>query len=193
VGRTAIQNTHPKFRQIVHSDVSQLTPIEASLEGFDACFFCLGVSSIRMSEGEYTRVTHDLTLSVARTLVRLNPVMTFVYVSAQGTDGSGKSSMMWARVRGKTENEILALPFKGYAVRPGFIQPLHGIRSKTAAYQLAYTLLAPIIPLTTRFLPKYVTTTERLGRAMLHVAANGYHKKILESSDINQAGTAGEK
>jgi uncharacterized protein YbjT (DUF2867 family) len=188
VGRTALKNPNAKFHEIVHKDVTQLAPIETQLMGFDACFFCLGISSVGMSERDYSRITHDLTLTVARTLARLNPAMTFVYVSAQGTDSSETSRRMWARVRGRTENDIFKLPFKAYAVRPGFIQPMYGVRSKTAAYQLFYTLFKPLVPLFTKFFPQYATTSERLGRAMLRVAKRGYDKRILESTDINILG-----
>jgi uncharacterized protein YbjT (DUF2867 family) len=189
VGRTAMQRPQAKFHEMVQKDMTQLAPIEPSLIGFDACFFCLGISSVGKTEAEYTRITYGLTLSVARTLARLNPRMTFVYVSAQGTDSSEKSAMMWARVRGKTENDLQKLPFKAYSVRPGFIQPLHGIKSKTALYQIPYMLFAPLLSFFPRFFPQFATTSERLGRAMIAVAQRGYPKPILESRDINVLGT----
>ena len=163
-----------------------LTTIEPQFNGYDACFFCTGVSSAGMTEEKYTLLTYDLTLSVAQTLARLNPTMTFLYISGAGTDSTEKGRSMWARVKGRTENALLRLPFKSaYMFRPGFIQPLHGIRSKTRLYQLLYDILAPIQPLLNGRLPKYITTTEQLGRAMITVAKNGYPKSILESLDIN--------
>lgn len=137
-----------------------------------------------MSEEAYARVTYDLTVAVATTLARLNPRMTFIYVSGAGTGGRA----MWARVKGRTENALLAMPFAGaYMFRPGLIQPLHGIRSKTRLYQSFYTLALPILPLLMRLFPRSATTTERVGRAMLNVAKRGYPKRILESDDINEA------
>jgi uncharacterized protein YbjT (DUF2867 family) len=186
VGRTATGESHPKLREIVRSDLFDLAPIEKELSGFDACFFCLGVSSAGMKEADYRRVTYDLTLAVARTLARVNPGMTFVYVSGMGTDSTEKGRSMWARVKGATENALLALPLKSYMFRPAIIQPLHGIRSKTKLYDVFYTALAPLVPVLTRALPKYATTTEQMGRAMLAVARNGAPKKVLESEDINR-------
>jgi uncharacterized protein YbjT (DUF2867 family) len=186
VGRSATGQQHPKLREVTIPDLTNLTAIEPQLTGYDACFFCTGVSSAGMTEEKYTHLTYDLTLSVAQTLARLNPTMTFLYVSGAGTDSTEKGSTMWARVKGRTENALLRLPFKAaYMFRPGFIQPLHGIRSKTRLYQLLYDLLAPIQPLLKGRLPKYITTTEQLGRAMLIVAKQGYPKPILESLDIN--------
>jgi uncharacterized protein YbjT (DUF2867 family) len=186
IGRTATGQKHEKLREILRKDLADLSAIESELRGYDACFFCLGVSSAGMTEADYRAVTYDLTLAVARTLVKLNPGMTFIYVSGAGTDSSEKSRFMWARVKGKTENDLLQLPFKAeYMFRPGIIQPLHGIRSKTAAYQFFYTVMAPVTPLLTALLPRYATTTERIGRAMIEVASHGAPKPVLESQDIN--------
>lgn len=186
VGRSATGQQHPKLRELTVPDLMDLTAVEPQLTGYDACFFCTGVSSAGMTEEKYTHLTYDLTLSVAQTLARLNPTMTFLYVSGAGTDSSEKGRSMWARVKGRTENALLRLPFRSaYMFRPGFIQPLHGIRSKTRLYQLLYDVLAPIQPLIKGRLPKYITTTEQLGRAMITVAKNGYPKPILESLDIN--------
>jgi hypothetical protein len=169
--------------------VPDLFDLEASasrLEGFDATLFCLGASSGGMSEADYRRLTHDLTIAVARTLVRLNPNMTFVFVSGAGTDSTESGRTMWARVKGATENALLRMPFKAaYMFRPGVIRPLHGIRSKTAAYRITYLLMAPVLPLLQRLLPTLMTTTEQLGRAMLHAARDGAPKRILETRDIN--------
>lgn len=186
VGRSATGQQHPKLRELTVPNLMDLTTIEPQFNGYDACFFCTGVSSAGMTEEKYTHLTYDLTLSVAQTLARLNPSMTFLYISGAGTDSTERGRTMWARVKGRTENALLRLPFKSaYMFRPGFIQPLHGIRSKTRLYQLLYDILAPIQPLLNGRLPKYITTTEQLGRAMITVAKNGYPKSILESLDIN--------
>ena len=186
VGRSATGQQHPKLRELTVPDLMDLTAVEPQLTGYDTCFFCIGVTSAGMTEEKYTHLTYDLTLSVAQTLARLNPTMTFLYISGAGTDSTEKGRSMWARVKGRTENDLLRLPFKSaYMFRPGFIQPLHGIRSKTRLYQFLYDILAPIQPLLKGRLPKYITTTEQLGRAMITVAKNGYPKPILESLDIN--------
>ena len=136
IGRTPTNQHDPKLREIVHPNLWDYTSIESQLSNFDACFFCLGVASAGMSEQEYTRLTHDLTLAAAKTLARLNPQMTFVFVSGAGTDGTGQGRLMWARVKGRTENDLRQLPFKAvYSFRPGVIQPLHGIRSRTPLYR----------------------------------------------------------
>jgi uncharacterized protein YbjT (DUF2867 family) len=167
--------------------LSNLTPIEAELRGYDACFFCLGVSSAGMREQDYTRVTFDLTLAVARTLLRVNPQMTFIYVSGTGTDSSEKGRSMWARIKGRTENELLKLGFpRAYMFRPGYIQPLDGIRTKTRVYAIFYAILAPLYPLFKAIVPQYVTTTRQVGRAMIQVALNGVAQTHLENRDINR-------
>jgi len=189
VGRSTAGQKHPKLAELVRADLADLAPIEPELAGYDACFFCLGVSSAGMTEEAYRHVTHDLTLAAARTLVRLGPGMTFVYVSGAGTDSTEQGRSMWARVKGQTENALLKLPFKAaYMFRPGYIQPLHGATSRTPAYRALYAVMAPLYPLWKRLLPKYVTTTEQLGRAMLQVARHGAPKQVLESLDIDQLG-----
>lgn len=186
VGRNAIGQQHPKLRELVQADLFNLAPIEKQLQDYDACFFCLGVSSVGMTETAYRRVTHDLTLTVAQTLARLNPGMTFVYVSGAGTDSSERGRSMWARVKGATENALLQLPFEAaYMFRPGFIVPLHGIKSKTLAYRIIYSLARPFWrPLHAAY-PQAITTTEQVGRAMLRTARTGAPMSILESKDIN--------
>ena len=185
IGRSAISTRHPKLRQIVHADLMEYASIEAELSGFDACFFCLGVSSAGMKESDYARITYGYTLAAAEVLSRLNPQMSFAYVSGAGTDSSEQGRSMWARVKGRTENALLRLPFRSaYMFRPGAIEPLHGIRSKTAAYQIFYTLFKPLLPLLRRAFPNLITTTEQLGRAMLIAAKHGAPKRILESRDI---------
>lgn len=187
VGRSATGQQHPKLREVVHADLNGLTPIQDHLQGFDACFFCLGVSSAGLGEEEYRRVTYDLTIAVAHTLARLNPGMTFVYVSGAGTDSTEHGRSMWARVKGQTENALLRMPFKAaFMFRPGIIRPLHGIRSKTRSYRVLYAVLSPIVLLLARVAPNSITTTERMGRAMIHAAKNGAPKALLSTRDINE-------
>jgi uncharacterized protein YbjT (DUF2867 family) len=177
---------HDKLREIVQHDLSDLSAIEARLSGYDACFFCLGVSAVGMNEEAYRRLTYDLTVSVARTLGKLNPTMTFIYVSGAGTDSSERGRIMWARVKGRTENALLQMGFKAvFLFRPAYIQPLHGVRTKTAWYGAAYALMKPLYPLLKMLFPNYVTTTECLGRAMLNVTKRGFPKPVLENRDIN--------
>jgi uncharacterized protein YbjT (DUF2867 family) len=183
VGRAPTGQVHAKLREITHPDLYDLAPIEGELAGYDACFFCLGVSSAGMSEKDYRRLTYDLTLSAGTTLARLNPDSTFVYVSGAGTDEHGRA--MWARVKGATENALLALPFKAYMFRPGYIQPLHGIRSRTTWYRVAYVVVAPLYPLLRRMFPSAVTTTERIGQAMIAVAERGAPRRVLGPAEIN--------
>jgi uncharacterized protein YbjT (DUF2867 family) len=186
LGRNATLQRHEKLHEIVHDDLSDLSAIEGKISGYDACFFCLGVSAVGMKEEAYRRVTYDLTISVARTLVKLNPTMTFVYVSGAGTDSTGRDRVMWARVKGKTEDALLQMPFKAvYMFRPGYIQPLHGIRTKTKWYRAVYAIVGPLYPIWKLLFPKYVTTTERVGRAMLNVVRRGATKSVLENQDIN--------
>jgi uncharacterized protein YbjT (DUF2867 family) len=178
---------HERLSEIVQPDLATLSSIERQLTGFDACFFCAGVSALGMSEQDYTRVTYDLTLGVAKTLLRTSPDLTFVYVSGAATDSSEKGRMMWARVKGRTENALLSLPFRAaYMFRPGAIMPLHGIRSSTRWYNVAYVVIKPIYPVIRRVAPGMITTTEQLGRAMLAVARNGYSTHVLETADINR-------
>jgi uncharacterized protein YbjT (DUF2867 family) len=191
VGRTPTGLKHPKLREIVRSDLLDYAEIESALRGFDACFLCLGVSSTGMSESEYERVTYAVTMAAAQTLSRLNLGMTFIYICGAGTDSSEKGPVMWARVKGKTENALLRLPFKAaYMFRPGAIQPVHGARSKTPAYRVIYALAKPVLPMLLRFFPRHILTTEELGRAMLLVAKSGARKTILESSDIRDCLTS---
>jgi uncharacterized protein YbjT (DUF2867 family) len=185
VGRSATGIAHPKLRELRVDDVANLSAVDAQLSGFDACFFCLGVSSVGMSEADYRRVTYGLTLAVAKTLARLNPGMTFVYVPGAGTDSTEKGRSMWARVKGETENALLRLPLKAVMFRPGFIAPTPGIRSKTRLYRVLYALARPATPLLRAALPNHVTTSERLGHAMLRVARQESPKRIQEMADIN--------
>lgn len=185
IGRTATGVQNPKLNELMRADLFDYTPVESQLSGFDACFFCLGVASSGMSEADYFRLTYQLTLAAAETLARLNPQMTFIYVSGSGTDSSERGRMMWARVKGKTENALLRLPFKAaYTFRPGFIQPLHGIQSRTPLYRFFYTLTGPVLPLLRRMFPNQILTTEQLGQAMLVAAKRGAPKPLLEARDI---------
>jgi uncharacterized protein YbjT (DUF2867 family) len=188
VGRTATGVSHPRFAELLTPDLFDLSGIEAQLAPFDACFFCLGVSSIGMNEADYTRITHELTLGAARTLRRANDALTFVYVTGAGTDGSERGPVMWARVKGRTENALLALGFKAaYMFRPGIIQPMHAVRSKTAAYRAAYAVAGPLFRLVRRVAPRSMVTSVEVGQAMLAVARRGYPKPVLEVVDIQQA------
>lgn len=184
--RAPLAQTHPKLKAILHQDLMQLESVEDSLSGLDACFYTVGITTVGTSEADYIRITHDFTLNVAQTLVKLNPQLTFVFCSAHGADTTEKSASLWARVKGKTENDLQKVGFKAvYVFRPFVIQPLNGIRSKTAIYNLVYLLGAPLIPFLLKSLPQYVTTTERLARAMLTVARYGFSKKLLHTQDIN--------
>ncbi|MEY2194362.1 NAD-dependent epimerase/dehydratase family protein [Neobacillus sp. BF23-41] len=186
VGRSNTGQNQKKLREVKHTNFLDLTEIENTLSGYDACFFCLGVSSVGMTEESYRNITYYITLSVAQTLSKLYPNMTFIYVTGAGTDSTEKGRTMWARVKGKTENDLLRLPFKAaYMFRPGGIIPLHGVKSKTKIYQLVYDVTRPIYPLLKKLFPNSITTSEQLGRAMIKVARLGYPKSIMESSDIN--------
>ena len=186
VGRSPAGVQSAKLREIVHDNFLDFSAIESQLAGFDACFFCLGVSSVGMSEERYRHLTYDITLAAATTLSKLNPGMVFVYVTGQGTDSTEQGRLMWARIKGKTENDLLKLPFKAaYMFRPAGIQPLHGVKSRTAWVQAIYVVASPLLTWLDRVAPKYMTTTEQVGRAMIKVARDGYPKPVLESEDIN--------
>jgi uncharacterized protein YbjT (DUF2867 family) len=179
---------HAKLTELVHKDFLDYSSIEPQLTGHNACFFCLGVSSSGLSEESYSRVTYDMTMAAARALARLNLAMTFIYVSGAGTDSTEQGRSMWARVKGKSENALLRLPFKAaYMFRPGVIQPLDGITSKTASYRILYVVAKPLFPLLKLLFPRHITTTEHLGRAMIRVAQNGFPKTVLEARDINRS------
>lgn len=187
VGRTPPLQKHPKRHDLIRENLLDLAPIESDLAGYDACFFCLGISSVGMSEANYQHITYDMTLAVAQTLAKKNPEMVFIYVSGMGSDPSEQGRSMWARVKGKTENALLRLPFKAsYMFRPGFIQPLHGIQSKTKLYRYTYMLTRPLYPLWKALFPQWVTTTENVGRAMLNAVKRGSSTPYLENRDINK-------
>ena len=179
-----------KLREVIPADFYDLSTIESELSGYDACFFTLGVTSAGMDEQQYSHVTYDLTLAASQPLARLNPGMTFIYVSGAGTDSTESGRTMWARVKGKTENAILHLPFKAaYMFRPGFIQPLHGITSKTKSYRIVYAITTPVLPMLKAIFPRHIATTEEIGRAMLTVVRRGFPKSVLEAGDLIQAGS----
>jgi|SRR5580704_639168 uncharacterized protein YbjT (DUF2867 family) len=179
VVRTPSGREHPKLREIVHADFTDFSGLELDA---DACFWCLGVTSTGMTEADYARVTCDYTLAAAKVLVR--PTLTFVFVSGAGAQGNA----MWARVKRRTEDALFAMPFKAvYVFRPGVIRPMHGIRSRTRLYNMLYPVLYPIILVMRLVAPSAVTTTERVGQAMLHVARAGFSKQILGNREINAA------
>ena len=186
VARSPTGQQHAKLREILHGDFTDFSAIESELTGYDACFFCLGVSSVGMEAERYRHLTYDVTMAAAKTLARLNPNMVFTYVTGRGTDSTERGPQRWARVKGKTENDLLKLPFEAaYMFRPAGIQPLHGVRSKTAWVQAIYLVAAPLWSHLARAQPQFMTTSEKLGRAMIKVARSGYPKRILESADIN--------
>jgi len=186
LGRRATGQVHPKLRELIHADLFDLSAVESQLSGFDACLYCLGVTSAGMSEADYANITYELTLVIARTLAKVNPALTFCFVSGAGADSSERGRVMWARVKGKTENALRELPFRAvFVFRPGLILPMDGITSRTRSYRILYALMTPFFPLLRR-MPKRVTTTRRLGRAIVHVAAEGAPKSVLERADLNE-------
>jgi len=191
IGRSLIARQHPKMRQIARPDPGDLAPLHDEITGFDAAFFCLGVSSATMSAADYKRITYDLTIRAARILAQHNPGMTFIYVSGKGTDSTERGRLPWARVKGATENALLRMPFKAaYMFRPGAIRPMHGEAPKASATRIALKLMGWTSPLIQAIAPKSVTTTERMGRAMLNAAKHGAPKTVLETADINALGAA---
>lgn len=182
VVRTPTGVRHAKLREISLVDFADLTPIEDDLAGYDACFYCLGVSSIGLDEAAYTRICYDFPVAAVRTLSKINPEMTFVYVSGAGTNPYGRA--MWARVKGRTENAVLEAFHNGYAFRPAMIQPTFGATSKTGVYRTVYALAAPLFSVLDRIAPKYITSTDRLGRAMLPAARGGFANHIVENAQL---------
>jgi hypothetical protein len=181
ISRRPSGHTHPKLREIIHADFHNLTPIQDQLRGYNACFFCLGVSSVGMKEPEYRRLTYDLTLHFARILLLRNPELTFCYVSGAGTDSTGHGRSMWARVKGQTENELLKMGFaQAYMFRPGFMKATPG-QQHVLSYYKYFSWLYPVLRTLT---PKYVSTLAELGQAMLNAVRLGYAKPVLEVPDI---------
>jgi uncharacterized protein YbjT (DUF2867 family) len=178
---------HEKLREIVHKDFRDFRPIENDLIGLDACLYCLGVASTGMTEDAYSRVTYEFTIAAAQTLLRVNPGMTFVFVSGTGADSTERGKFMWARVKGKAENALLVMPFRAvYVFRPAMIQPLAGTESKTANYRIMYKLLAPFLSAARPIWPHYISTTQELGRALLAAAKHGTEKRIVEARQIRE-------
>jgi uncharacterized protein YbjT (DUF2867 family) len=189
VARRPTGQQHPKLKDLVRSDLADYAGVEDQLKGYDACFFTLGVSAAGMSEADYTKVTYELTMAAAKAIAQASPNLTFIYVSGMGTDSTEKGRSMWARVKGRTENALLAMPFKGaYMFRPGAIQALHGIKSRTPAYRVFYAVAGWwMLPLMKLLAPNSITTTEAIGKAMISVAQDGAPKKLLDPRDINSA------
>jgi len=186
VGRRPTGVSHAKLDELILTDFFDYTGVEDRLTGFDACLFCLGATAAGKSEAEYRRLTYDLTLAAAETLVRLNPNMTFCFVSGLGTDSTEQGRQMWARVKGATENALQRLPFRAvYLFRPAYIQPVKGAVSKTALYRTFYAVLSPLYPVLKRLFPGYVTTTETMGRALIEAALNGADAHVPDSRAIN--------
>ncbi|MCG5451753.1 MULTISPECIES: epimerase [Micromonospora] len=184
VGRRPTGVRDPKLRELAVADVGELGAVRAELTGVDACFYCLGVSSLGLDEAAYTRVSYDYPMAAARLFAQVSPQVTFVYVSGQGTDSSGRGRVMWARVKGRAENAIMDLLPNGYAARPGFIQPTYGAVSKTRWYRLGYAVTRPLFPVLSRLLPNQVTTTDGIGRAMLRVARQGSPVRVLGNREL---------
>jgi uncharacterized protein YbjT (DUF2867 family) len=186
IGRSPSGRIHPKLTDLPHKDFLHYESLQPKLTGYDAYFFCLGVSSLGLDEAAYTRITYDYTLAAARACLAADPAGTFCYVSGAGTDSTERGRSMWARVKGRTENDLLALGFrKAYMLRPGFIQPVKGVRSKTGWYQAFYTVLTPVSPVVRSLFPGLATTTSAVGRAMIRLGLEGYSRPIVTTRDIN--------
>ena len=187
IGRNPVDVSHPKLEELIHADFSDFSTAKEQLAGFDACFLCMGISSVGMKEEDFKMVTYDSTLALARELVTLNPGMTVTYVSGEGTDSSEKGRVMWARVKGKTENDLIKLGFKqAFMFRPGFIIPLRGIKSRTKAYQFVYDYFMWLVRLFKAVAPNAVVNTTQVGKAMINCALYGYNSIILKPKDIIQ-------
>lgn len=186
VNRHLIGIKHPKLQEVIHHDFYNLSSIAYLFAEFNTCFFCLGISAFRLPEEEYKKITYDLTMEAAKTLLSVNKNYTFCYISGAGTDNTEKGNAMWARVKGKTENALLAFGFKNaYMFRPGYIQPMKGVKSKTAWYNFFYFFFKPFYFLLKPF-KGLVTSTDALSKAMINVVLKGYNKNIIESTDINK-------
>lgn len=190
VSRTPSGMQHAKLKEVLHDNFTDFSAIADQLKGFDACFFCLGVSANGLNEAAYRKITYDFTLAAAKTLVAINANMWFIYVSGMGTDSTEKGRLMWARIKGKTENDLLNLGFKGAVMfRPGMIIPLRGIESRTPSYQKFYYYFKGLLMLIRSIFPNSMNDTTQLGLAMINVALNGSDKKILFAADINSLAT----
>lgn len=188
VNRQAGNIQHEKIKEVIHKDWSNFKTLEPQLKNYEACFFCLGISSAGLSEEKYKTITYDITINFAKSVLSANPNLKFCFISGAGTDSTEKGKVMWARIKGKAENDLLAMPFKdAYMFRPAMIEPRKGVKSKTKSYRVFYTLMTPFMPLLRPF-KKIFTDTETLGKAMINAVVKGYHFKILESIDINNLG-----
>jgi nucleoside-diphosphate-sugar epimerase len=188
INRSLIDIKHPKIKEIIHKDFTDLSAIQHNLKNYNACFHCMGVSSAGMKEEQYFELTYTITENLINVLYNFNPNMTFIYVSGDGTDSTESSKTMWARIKGKTENLILNKGFKdAYAFRPGIILPERGVKSKTKLYNSLYILMRPFFPILKKM--KSVTTSQNIGKAMIGLTLNSKQLKILLGSDINQAAT----
>ena len=180
IGRTSLGLSHPKLKELLRNDLFEFGGVAVELQGYDACFFCLGVSSAGMTEAEYARVTYDLTIGWANELARINPAMTFIYVSGAGTGGKS----MWAQVKGRTEKALLQLFPNSYMFRIGALRAMHGEISKTRWTRILYSVSRPLWPLLLAIAPGALISTEELGRAMIHVARAGAPMRVLENRDL---------
>lgn len=189
--RTPTGRTHKKLREVAHDDFVDYAALHDVLTGVDACYFCLGVSALGMGEEAYHRITYELTMTAAKALLHASPQAVFCYVSGAGTDATERGRTMWARVKGKTENRLLVLPFRRVLMfRPGFIQPLKGVRSKTRLYDVSYRILGPFYPVLQRLFPGGVTTSVKLGRAMIEATLRGHPTGVIEGREINRLAEA---
>lgn len=185
IGRSKTGIKHKKLNELTHTDFTDFSVIKEKIAGYDGCFFCLGISAAGLGEAEYKRITYDYTLSLANELLKINPNITFNYVSGEGTDSSEKGKMMWARVKGKTENDLLALGFtKAYMFRPGVILPLRGIKSRTRSYQFMYDYFMWLVKIIRYLSPNSVVSTTQIGLAMIHSISHDYPEKVLRPKDI---------
>jgi len=191
IGRQPVTVTNPKLKEYILPDVTQIQGLGDELRNVEACFFTLGVSSVGMSEADYRHLTYDLTLNFARHLGDFTKNLTFIYVSGESTDSTEKGRVMWARIKGKTENDLMKVGFRAaYMFRPGYIHPMNGETSKVTLYRFLIGFAKAIYPIVRSLFPQMVTTTENMGRAMINVARNGFDKKVLSTPDINQAAGA---
>lgn len=185
ISRNPLGLKHPKLQELIHNDFTIFSNVKDELRAYNACFFCMGISAVGMKANDYKRITYDFTLSLAKTLLKINPNLTFNYVSGEGTDSSEKGRSMWARVKGKTENDLVKLGFKqAYMFRPGVIIPLRGIKSRTKSYQFMYDYFMWLVKLIKAFAPNSVVSTTQIGLAMIHSVQKGYDKKVLRPKDI---------
>jgi len=191
INRNSLGMKHPKLKEVIHENFFNFSALKNILVNYDACFFCMGVSSIGLNEDEFHHLTYDTAVPFAKLVSELNPNMVFCYVSGTGTDSSEKGNTMWARVKGKTENHISALPFKkSYSFRPGYIHPMKGIKSKTAAYNAIYVITKGLFPILKWIFKDKITTTVQVGKAMINTLKVDFHKTHLENSDINELANA---